>query len=86
MPLKALVRIRIPLKRPALPENPDATAEEEPGDNEAAEEGSQGKPQQKEQESAPATARTDQYEEQEIEDKVLLVTPVADDARVLVFH
>ncbi len=42
--------------------------------------------QEMKQESAPATARTQHYEEQEVEDKVVLVNPVGEEARVLVLH
>ena len=76
--MKAIVRIRIPLKRPVK----EAPPSQDQIDQESLASERQKTIEQKEQ----ATDRTENYEEMEVEDKVLLVNPIGETHRVLVFH
>jgi len=78
LPVKAIVRIRIPLKRPV----------KEVINQDQVEQDSLASERQKtiEQREQVQTDRTENYEEMEVEDKVLLVNPIGDTHRVVVFH
>ena len=81
MPLKAVVRVRIPLKRPP-PEQPEGLNEDDDGKTDE-----QKKEQQKEQQmwqSPPPSDRT--YDEQDIEDKVLLINTIGESYKIWVMH
>ncbi len=80
MPLKAIVRIRIPLKRP-VPDskeetgsNIDMTGEEKPVEE------------AKKEEIEPVIPDEERYPEQELEDKAFSVNPIGESYKVWVMH
>ena len=90
LPLKAIIRIRIPLNRP----------KNEPVDDEVPDDNEGGGAEEKKNDSIPASARHHEHQqlsthpdedqtgftEQHVEDKVLTVTNVADGMRVWAIH
>eukprot|EP00347_Sterkiella_histriomuscorum_P006020 403354377 len=87
LPLKAIVRIRIPLKRPVkepiIDEN-NENQDDEDNNNQSAKDLTSSK--QNLPQSPPLSDRNVQYEEMEIEDKVLAVNPVGENSRIYIIH
>ena len=80
-PLRAIVRIRIPLKRPVIEASGDNTIEEDENGEEVKKE------KHHKEESLTARSKDDtQYEEEVPEDKIWCVNPIGDNQKIFVLH